>query len=262
MAKTSVQKLLSKVETARTPVAIEKEFVKDFESAIEESVKSDVHIPSKTFKPSSLGGCERNLYFQLTGVTPIADNASSMLTGICESGTDRHIRIQQHIIDMKKYGFDCEYIDIETFVKSRNLIDIDIVSKDGIETKCYNKKYNISFLTDGIIKYKNKYYILEIKTETDRKYWEHKDVRPEHIAQGITYKISFGIDEVMYLYENRSTTNHKAYLLKITDEMTNNILDKMARVNKCVEDGIVPEKTDESKCTYCGYKKECKKYAD
>lgn len=262
MAKMSIQNLIGTVEKARKPIAVEKDFVKDFEYAITENAKNDTHIPSRTFKPSSLGGCVRNLYFQLTGVQPKNSDASSMLVGICESGTDRHIRIQTHIIDMKNHGIDCEYIDIETFVKSRGLTDIEIVAKDGIETKCYNKKYNISFLTDGIIRYKGQYYILEIKTETDNKYWDHKDVRPEHVAQGVTYKISFGINQVLYLYENRSTTAHKAYVLDITEDMAKDIIVKMNFVNSCVENVVVPDKPIDAKCSYCGYKEECAKYAN
>lgn len=261
MSKISIKNMMSALDNAKNNTTEEKQFVKDFERCIVEEASENVRVPSKTFKPSSLGGCERNLFFQLTGVTPKADNQSCMLVGICESGTDRHIRIQQHIINMKKHGIDCEYIDIETFVKERNLTDIEIISKDGIETKCYNKRYNISFLTDGIIRYKGQYYILEIKTETERKYKEHDTYRPEHEAQGITYRISFGIDKVMYLYENRNTTAHKAFIFHVTDEATQAILDKMSYVNSCLETGEVPPMTkDSSKCKYCLYTEECSKY--
>jgi CRISPR/Cas system-associated exonuclease Cas4 (RecB family) len=263
MAKIPACVLSDVVKTATGAFAPEKQFVKDLDKTIEFSQAESMRMPSKTFKPSSLGGCERNLYFQLTGVLPDNDTRSSMLIGICESGTDRHIRIQQHIIDMKNYGIDCEYVDVEEFVKSRNLTDIEIVSKDGIETKCYNKKYNISFLTDGLVRYKGQYYILEIKTETSNKFWQHTDVRPEHIAQGVTYYLSFGIDQVLYLYENRDTTGHKAYVYHVSEEDAAKIVQKMESINKFVADSIVPDKTtDESKCKYCGYVSECGKYAN
>lgn len=259
----SASKLAKLVSGASEDLPIEKQFVRDFEQSVILSDARETRIPSRTFKPSSLGGCSRNIYFQLMGVTPEKEGASAELIGICESGTDRHIRIQQHIIDMKNYGIDCEYVDVEDFVHSRGLTDIEIVSKSGIETKCYNKKYNISFLTDGLIKYKGQYFILEIKTETSRKYWEHKDTRSEHLAQGVAYYLSFGIDQVMYFYENRDTLNHKAYVTKFTEFIAGGLVEKMADINRCVEMGMVPPKIeDKKKCAYCAYKKECAKYGE
>lgn len=80
--------------------------------------------------------------------------ASYQLEGICESGTDRHIRIQQAIENMKNVlNIDVEYIDVAEFVKQRNLTDLEIREKSGMETKLYHKKLNMSFMTDGIIRY-------------------------------------------------------------------------------------------------------------
>lgn len=261
MSRLGIAALQEALENVSRKNPIEYQFVREFETTIEEQAKSGVRTASTTFKPSSLGGCERNLYFQLTGVQPKVEEQSSMLVGICESGTDRHIRIQEHIIAMKEHGYDCEYIDIETFVKHRNLTDIKIVAKDGIETKCYNKKYNMSFMTDGIIKYKGQYYILEIKTETDKKFKEHDTYRPEHKAQGIAYYLSFGISQVLYLYENRNNTMHKAFIYEVTDDDVKEITDKMEYINTCVENGELPPKTKYvEKCRYCNYKVVCEQY--
>lgn len=239
----------------------EKQFVHDLERCIELENNNNSRKPSQTYKPSSIGGCERNIYFQLIGAEPDASKRSAMLVCIGESGTDRHIRLQQHIIAMKDFGIDCEYIDVEDFVKTRNLTDIEIISKDGIETKCYNKRYNISFLTDGIIRYNGKYYILEIKTETSRKYWEHDNTRSEHLAQGIAYYLSFGISQVMYLYENRDALNHKAYITQFDEQSLNDMIDKIKKIDEFVISNTVPPKIeDKHKCVYCTYKKECEKY--
>ena len=72
---------------------------------------------------------------------------SYQLEGICESGTDRHIRIQQTIENMKKVlNIDVEYIDVAEFVKQRNLTDLEIREKSGMETKLYHKKNLICLL--------------------------------------------------------------------------------------------------------------------
>lgn len=248
------------VESATNTLPVEQQFITDLCYSIEtDKVKNSTRLPSKTFKPSSIGGCKRNIYFQLIGEELDNKKSSFNLIGIEESGTDRHIRLQTDIINMITNGIDCEYVDIEDFVKQRNLTDIEIVEKSGIETKCYNKKYNISFLTDGIIKYKGKYYILEIKTETSRKFWDHDYVRKEHIAQGVTYYISFGINQVMYLYENRDNLDKKAYVLNITEDMVEEILDVMNDVNYCILNKTIPDKQVSNKCTYCDYTKACAK---
>jgi CRISPR/Cas system-associated exonuclease Cas4 (RecB family) len=83
-------------------------------------------------------------------------------------------------------------------------------------------------------------------------------VRKEHIAQGVTYFISFGIPDVLYLYENRDTLDKKAFMLSVTEEQVNEVLSTMAFVNRCVKKNIVPDKEeDKHKCSYCLYKEKC-----
>ena len=108
--------------------------------------------PSNYYKPSSLM-CMRQMYFTRKGIQPEEEAKDPTLIGICESGTDRHDRIQHVLAAMKDLGMEFEYIDVETYVKEHNLVDIEIKEKKGMETKCFNKRYNISFLTVGIIRY-------------------------------------------------------------------------------------------------------------
>ena len=66
---------------------------------------------------------------------------------------------------------DCEYINVADFVRSRNLDYLEIKKEPNpdageYETKLYHKDLNISFLCDGIIRYKDHYYILELKVKT------------------------------------------------------------------------------------------------
>ena len=44
-----------------------------------------------------------------------------------------------------------------------------------METKLYHKKLNMSFMTDGIIRYKGKYFIFEFKKETSDKFYKEKE---------------------------------------------------------------------------------------
>lgn len=188
--------------------------------------------------------------------------ASYQLEGICESGTDRHIRIQQAIENMKNVlNIDVEYIDVAEFVKQRNLTDLEIREKSGMETKLYHKKLNMSFMTDGIIRYKGKYFIFEFKTETSDKFYQRKGVDKKHYNQATAYSIAFKLDKVLFIYENRNTLDKKAYIKEVTEEERQELIDRINYCNDCIYDDKIPpipEDMDKRNCRYCAYQIYCR----
>lgn len=252
--------VLNLVDAAKEELPIEQQFLSDLKASIEKQDEVNARKPSKSYKPSSLH-CIRNMYFQVTGAEIASERATSELVGICESGTDRHDRIQKAVMAMKDTGIDCEYVNVADFVHERELTDLEVVSQQGNETKLFNTKLNISFLCDGIIKYKGKYYILEIKTETSNKFWDRHDVNPDHILQGTAYSVNLGLDDVLFLYECRDNCAKKTFMLHVTDEMK---MDLIGKITEC--DGYVnrliappkPENVSKKACTYCSYSNLCK----
>jgi len=254
-------------------------FLKRVEEAI---VKLEPdYKPSIYYKPSSLI-CLRQMYFVRKGVNPEDEVKEPSFIGICESGSDRHERIQKVLCQTKELGMEFEYIDVENFVKEKGLTDIEIISKQGMETKCFNKRYNMSFLTDGIIKYipENKYFIFEYKTEITQKFSSRHEEELTHRTQASCYSLSFGIDDTLFVYEDRNFCNKKAYHYHVTEEDKN---EKVVNKIKACEDYLAKEKVPpklrnvdidptykggqdrltgpSSKiCMYCSYKKECQKY--
>lgn len=253
--------VLNLVDAAKEELPIEQQFLADLKASIELNDSKGARKASQSYKPSSLH-CIRNMYFQITGAQPEADRASSELIGICESGTDRHDRIQKAVMQMKENNVDCEYVNVANFVKERNLTDLEVISQQGNETKLYNKALNISFLCDGIIRYKGKYYILEIKTETSNKFWDRHDVNPDHILQGTAYSVNLGLNDVLFLYECRDNCGKKAFMLHVTDEMKMDLVGKITDCDGYVSRLIPPPKPqDISKkaCAYCQYANLCKR---
>lgn len=239
--------------------SVEQCFLDDLKRSIELTDKKNSRMPSKTYKPSGMN-CIRQSYYQIKGYEIDNSDSSSTLVGICESGTDRHERIQKAVASMKDNNIDCEYVDVASYVKSRNLADIEIVSQQGMETKLYHKKYNISFLCDGIIKYKGKYYILEIKTENSYKFMNRKEVDPSHYKQATAYSLAFGIDNVIFLYENRDICDKKAYMYTVTDDMRNKLVEYIETCDSYIQQDKVPPKpvdVPKKSCNYCSYKKYC-----
>ena len=261
----ALKNVLNLIDAAKEALPIEKQFLNDLKASIELQDEKNSRKPSKSYKPSSLH-CIRNMYFQITGAKTEGDRASSELVGICESGSDRHERIQRAVIHMKDNGIDCEYLNVGDYVDSRQkggeLLNLVVVSQMGNETKLFNKELNMSFLCDGIIRYKGKYYILEIKTEVSNKFWDRKDVNADHILQGTAYSLNLGIDNVLFLYECRDNCAKKAFMLNVTSKMKNDLVGKITECDGYVSRLIPPPKPEDvtkKTCAYCGYSELCKR---
>lgn len=259
MARNSLKNVMRLIDVANNELPIEKQFLNDLIASIEKSA-NEVRKPSQTYKPSSMN-CERQMVYQILGVDPENRGTTYQSEGICESGTDRHIRIQQAIENMQKtLGIDCVYIDVAEFVNQRNLTDLEIVSKSGMETKLYNKRYNISFMCDGIIKYKSKYFIFEFKTETADKFYRRNDVDEGHYNQATAYSLSFGINQVLFVYENRNTLDKKAYIRNVTDDMIEELIGKIEYCDSYAKKLKAPPKPQtvaKKTCSYCAYRNKC-----
>ena len=239
---------------------IEQQFLNDLKASIELEEVKNSRMPSQTYKPSSMH-CIRNMYYQVMGVEGKADRSSCELVGICESGTDRHERLQRAVMAMKTNNIDCEYVNVADYVREHKLDYLEIVSQQGNETKLYHKDLNISFLCDGVIRYKNHYYILEIKTETSNKFWDRQSINLDHILQGTAYSEALKIPEVIFLYECRDNCGKKTFKLNVTDEMRKALVDKIKECDGYVERKIAPPKpADLSRgaCAYCSYSERCK----
>lgn len=255
----SVSRLIDILENKEnTPV--EAQFLDDLKRSIELTDAKGIRPVSQTFKPSSMN-CMRNSYFQLIGAMPDVEPRSFTSIGITNSGSDIHERVQQAVCDMHLNSMDCEYVDVNKFVLSRNLVDLEVKAQKGFETKLYNKRYNISFMCDGIISYKGRYYILEIKTEASSKWYSRDGVDPKHYQQATAYSLSMGLDNVIFLYVDRDMLNMKSFMFHVTDDMRNEMVNYIETVQGYVERNIVPPKGDISRnvCQYCGYQNICKR---
>lgn len=264
MARTSLANLVKLIDSTIGELTVEEQFLTDLQKSIEMTDKNNGRKPSNTFKPSGMN-CMRMSYYQLKGIDADDKAPECSFIGICESGTDRHERIQKAVAGMKQNGINCEYIDVAEFIKSRELADIEVVSQQGMETKLYHKKFNMSFLCDGIIRYRGKYYILEIKTESTRKFYERTGVDPSHYKQATAYSLAFEIDDVLFLYENRDICSKKVFLFNVTPDMKQDLIGYMENTNTYVKDGKVPPRlsglnpVEKKACSVCSYKEQCRK---
>lgn len=261
MSRQSLKNVCKLIDSVTKELPVEQDFLVNLKRSIELTDIKNARQPSKTYKPSGMN-CLRQMWFQVQGYEQESD-PNYCLIGICEAGTDRHERIQNAIAEMKNNGMDCEYIDVGEYVKSRNLDYLDIVSKEGNETKLYHKDLNISFLCDGIIRYKGHYYITEFKTESIYKWQGRSYVDDSHMWQGKAYATALGIDDVLFIYINRDNVDMKAYMYKVTDDMRHEFVGRIESCDTYVKSNICPPKEDttpKKTCSYCGYKKYCNQF--
>ena len=261
MARSSLKNVMKLIDSAKEVLPPEQAFLNDLKRSIELTDAKNKRLPSKTYKPSSMN-CIRQSYYQIVGVEPDESASSCSNICICNSGTDIHERIQLAVSLMQTNDIDCGYMDVGEFVRQRNLDYLEIKSKKGFETKLYLKDLNMSFMCDGIIRYKGHYYILELKTENSYKFMNRKGVDPSHYNQAIAYSTAFGLDEVLFVYISRDVLDMKAYIYNVTDEMREKLVDYIEECDSYVSKLVTPPKPkDVSKksCNYCGYRTQCRK---
>lgn len=221
--------------------------------SIEYSASSIPHKPTSAFKPSMLK-CEREVFFAFKNFDKDASSVDYQGIGILESGTDRHKRIQDAIQNSKTI----KYLNILDYINEKKLDYLSVIGEFGNETLMYDKRYNMRFMTDGIIEYKGRRYILEIKTESMMKFDKHDTVWEEHFNQASCYSMAFGINDVLFLYENRDTLAKKIIELTVTEDMKQSVIDFINSVNKHIQENSLPKKNEGKNCRWCGYRIACK----
>lgn len=266
MARNSLRNVIKLINEAKQELPVEKEFLSDLKRSIELTDEKNRRKGSQCYKPSSMN-CIRQMYYIVSGKEPEVGISNYCGIGICNAGTDIHQRIQQAVLDMNKNGIDCEYVNVADYVTGRQLDYLEIKEKPNFkkgkfETKLYHKTLNMSFLCDGIIRYKGKYYILELKTENSSKFYSRDKVDPSHYNQGTAYSVAFGIDEVLFVYISRDNLDMKSFMFTPTDELKQEMVGRIEECDEYVNKHKAPPKpVDVSKktCEYCSYKTECRK---
>lgn len=260
MARSGLSNIKKLIDNSKKSLPPEQEFVADLKRSIEMTLDKNKSTPSNYYKPSGMK-CIRQMYYVRTEA-PLDDSGSSYMSwGICNSGTDTHERVQKAVDEMKLNGIDCEYIDVAEFVRQRELNHLTVVSKNGMETKLRDERLKISFLCDGIIRYKNHYYILELKTETASKWYNREGVDPSHYNQATTYSIELQLPEVLFVYINRDKFDMKGFMFVPTDDMKQDLIGLIDECEGYVGRKIAPPKPEVSRmtCEYCDYKNQCRK---
>ena len=260
MAKRRVKSLLDAINSNVGKTPVEESFLLELRRSMEATALKDVRNPSKSYKPSSMQ-CIRNMYYQRTGhkFTP---SANYIMSGVTSCGSFIHEYIQAHISKMKENGYDCEWVDVAEFIENGDFPNIEVVEHVGAETKLYDHLLNLSFRCDGLIKYRGKYYIIEIKSEKRDKWYKRTGVDPSHYPQGTAYSCTLNVPDVIFIYVNRDIFDLKTYMFHPTEDMRLEFVNKINDCESYVAELKVPPKPENAPikaCQYCSYVEECKR---
>lgn len=234
------------------------EFLKGLNKSICIDAKPTKDTKSTFYKPSSLN-CLRMMYYYRSGKKMDGADRTASSIGILQSGEDRHLRIQRAITHMSNNGFDCEWVDVETYIKENNLTNLEVVSKKEFETTVHNKELDMLFLCDGIVKINGSYFLIEIKTESSSAFYNRFAVAEEHKHQASCYSLSFNINKVIFIYENRDLCLKKVFLFTVPQSLKNEVVGMIERCNDYVSKKELPIRITCKLCSYCDYKEKCSK---
>lgn len=237
------------------------DFLDYYKDHLKGQIEEDEKRPShKTFAPSSFR-CDRISWFRLKGVepdkNPIADTGLDFTAKI---GTACHINIQKNLIKWMKD----DWISVSEYLKEKNPPFNYNVDSDGIETQITIEKPPVRFACDGLLRWKNKYYLLEIKTSEYSSFQGLSAPKPQHIDQIKFYCTLLDLDNVLFLYQDRMYGDVKVFEQHVTELDKQNVKDKIENVMKYVDYNLCPPKLPEGDkwCTssMCKYYNKCKQY--
>lgn len=237
------------------------EFLNLFESALDESIlDGESKTPSRTFAPSQIR-CKRVSWFRLRGVIPETETTVDRGTNFTAIvGTACHQHIQE--ILCKKLGAD--WVDVEQYFGLKRLPYKYSCAKNGFETQItITEPVPIKFAPDGIIYWKDKYWLLEIKTSEYSSFDKLSNIKPQHLDQVKCYATLLDIHNVLVLYQDRMYGNLKCFEVTITEDDMSAMWYMFREVQDYAKMNIAPERPiDRKYCnpSYCRYYNKCKEW--
>lgn len=213
---------------------------------------------AQTFAPSSFR-CARKCWFRLRGVeTDMLTTPDLILNFKAEVGTARHLVIQSNL----KAALGSDWLDVEEFLSDHPIPYEYVLTKNGLETLVEIKNPPVRFACDGIIRWNDKIYLLEIKTADYDSWNSLTDWKAEHKDQIKCYSSLLHIPNILVIYEDRQYGGMKCYEEFVNDLESQAVLERMSYIQQMVEYNLAPERVPDGNyiCNNCEYRLKCKQW--
>lgn len=234
------------------------------EKEISSVIKEEGRVSNPTLSPSGLG-CPRGAAFKLSGAT-MMDSEETYESGIAAAmGTFIHQRIQKFLsrssiwVDVADYLSQHKELGITISEKQKSMGELSLVFSGYRNGKRVSPPF--SFQCDGIVNIQDKYYIVEIKSESDRVWKNRTEPNPKHMNQAVSYSFLYGIDSILWVYASRESygANRKVYLQTIKEREVEEFLISCSRILSAVENDEIKHLPKSKDCRWCAYLDQCKK---
>lgn len=232
-------------------------FLQLFNSALEESVIQDYSKPhAQAFAPSSFY-CDRKLWFRLRGVNPDTPTSTDTYGEFIKTiGTACHTWVQSLL--KNKLGED--WIDVEDYLKSISVPYEYLCTKDGYETHVEVKDPPFRYSVDGLLRFKDTIYLLEIKSLEHSVFETIFEPRDKDVAQTDAYQSLTYVEDVLYVYIDRLTGTLKCFEYH-NDVSYDKLVEKCREIMQLADCRIAPPRIeDKNLCSMCEYNKKCKEW--
>lgn len=239
--------------------AASSELLRFYEDFVTHKLQEESLQPkAQTFAPSSFR-CARKCWFRLRGVeTDKLSVPDLVLNFKAEVGTARHQIIQTNL----KEALGPNWLDVESFLIEHPILYDYTLTQHGLETLVEIKDPPIRFACDGIIRWNDKIYLLEIKTADYDSWNSLTDWKAEHRDQIKCYSALLNIPNVLVIYEDRQYGGMKCYEEFVNDLETQSVLERMFYIQQMVEHNLAPDKVPDGDyiCNNCEYRIKCKQW--
>jgi len=251
---------------ARFNSATSSDLLDKYENYVDNMLVEESKEPSsRTFAPSAFR-CDRRSWFRLRGVYPDEVKVPDrVLDFSAKIGTACHEMIQNNLKNM--LGDD--WVDVSEYISSYNenrsfeQSEVSCVT-EGFETKVEIKDPPVRFACDGILRFNDKLYLLEIKSSEYASWNDLTDPKPQHIDQVKCYCTLLHLSDVIFIYIDRQYGGLKCFEVSFSSREKEDILERFHHVQRMVEYNLAPDPLPkgDSWCnpSMCPYYKKCGEY--
>lgn len=240
------------------------DFLSFYESYVDSRLKEEAECPPhKTFAASSFR-CDRRSWFRLRGTTPDSIKVPDRtLAFTADMGTACHRIIQSNLKD----ALGKDWINVQEYLNTIEFpysYTVDM-SDDGLEALVeITDPYPIRFACDGVIRWKNKLYLLEIKTSMFSSWDGMLEPRDEHVDQVRCYATLLNLDNILFLYQDRQYGQLKCYEEHNTLIERDKVIEKFRYVMNMANKNLAPPglPVGDKWCSpsMCPYYQKCQEY--
>lgn len=228
------------------------------EQSIQDIRAESARAKSRTFAPSGMR-CLRKQWFRLRGVeTDTLENPDLALDFRAKVGTDRHVAIQKRL--QKALGKD--WISVKDYLEDNPIPFSYEITESGMESLIKIESPPIKFAVDGIIRIDGRIFLLEIKTCDYSSFEMLTQQKPVHEDQVTLYASILGINDVLFLYEDRQNGGMKSYQYTVKESAMSDTMAKLGYVMNMAEMNLAPDRLPSSDymCSNCEYSKKCSEW--